>query len=240
MNRSTPIDIDRDLIRATFKRIDRRKSQRIDLSKRRLSIQYWSGIVNAMDHVELTPHPGDRDNRSATLCRFRFTASPDADSSTYRDAEFRIDHNRDGELFLRTGRTLDPGGQIEMALDASDQIASLVDSLLSHRSAQRAERKRERAAVEVRLQCIQTQAELGLQPGWTISTKDNGDGEAVIHIGNGNQRITLHRSLADFADAAAGATVATERAIELAKTGFAVTIESLPADKPMTDSQNSP
>lgn len=234
------IDEHRRWLRTVFQRIDRGASTVIDLDQRRSAITDWTRSVEAVEHIELTPHPGDRDARSATLCRFRFKSLVgDQGGDAYRDAEFRIDHDRGGHLFLRTGRTLDPGGQIEMPLHGDDQIVSLVDALLAKRSAEQAEVKRKHAGDQIRLQCIESNIRSVLPDGYKLSSSRQND-DAVMVIEHGGRRITFRRPIDDFAAAAAEVAAAAKLAMELSRTDFAVTIQSVSADQLINDKAARP
>lgn len=58
----------------------------------------WQRQIAQIEGVHVTKHPGDRDSRSRTLCRFTI---PDQQSDTYwRKDELRLEYDDEGQLIL--------------------------------------------------------------------------------------------------------------------------------------------
>lgn len=112
----------------------------IDPKNRANSIRFWSGKLEKIEGVRLTNHPGDRDSRSRTLCRF--TIPDPNDGQTYwRTNELRLETDDQQRLLLRSFsfRGPDVTGFVSDAAEIEKLVA---DVLRRYNLRHAAERKR--------------------------------------------------------------------------------------------------
>lgn len=114
----------------------------VDLKKRADITKDWYGKLSKIDGIRLTNHPGDRDSRSRTLCRFTIP-EPHLDHQYWRTDELRLEYNDEHQLILTLGNWR--RGDIVALVSNLDEIADLVRQTLQ-RYARRhaAEKKRDK------------------------------------------------------------------------------------------------
>ncbi|MCD0463614.1 hypothetical protein [Roseiconus lacunae] len=102
----------------------------------------WQMVIAAIDGCHVTKHPGDRDSRSRTLCRFTIP-NPDSDDQYLRRDELRLEYDSEKRLTLHAYRYRE-SQQITM-VSSVDELKNFVRHVLeryARRSA--AENKREK------------------------------------------------------------------------------------------------
>ncbi|OYP36832.1 hypothetical protein [Rhodopirellula sp. MGV] len=73
----------------------------VDRSKLHQEAKRWQELIAKIDGCKLTKHPGDRDTRSHTLCRFGIP-EPDSDATYYRNDELRLEYDDERRLTLKS------------------------------------------------------------------------------------------------------------------------------------------
>ena len=213
-----------EFLRTIFARLDRGRSVTVTRSDRRTTTAHWHGVVQSIPDIQPTPHPGDRDPRSETLVRFRFTGTTRHDAVSageYRDSEFRIAIARDQTLRLRTGGSL-PGrtgvtASLDTALVDRNQIETLVDHLRRRASRIRAEQQRQTAVDTLRLRCIQQQINPVLPDHWQCQTTLVSDDLIATLTHPAHPTIRLTWPIKAFQTAAAEAAPLATAAVELSR-----------------------
>ncbi|TWT94376.1 hypothetical protein [Neorhodopirellula pilleata] len=99
----------------------------VDLKKRTELAKQWYEKLSRIDGVRLANHPGDRDSRSRTLCRFTIP-EPHLDHQYWRTDELRLETNDDHQLILTLGNWR--RGDHVAVVSSIDEIADLVRQTL--------------------------------------------------------------------------------------------------------------
>jgi len=114
----------------------------VDLKKRSEFTKQWYNQLSKIDGVRLTNHPGDRDPRSRTLCRFTIP-EPHLDHQYWRTDELRLETNDEQQLILTLGNWR--RSDIVAVVSSVDEIANLVrQTLQRYARRQASERKRDK------------------------------------------------------------------------------------------------
>ena len=213
-----------DFLSDIFARLDRSATTTVAPPERRPAATHWQSVIQSIPDIQPTPHPGDRDPRSETLVRFRFTGTTRHDAVSageYRDSEFRIAIARDQTLRLRTGGSL-PGrtgvtASLDTALVDRNQIETLVDHLRRRASRIRAEQQRQTAVDALRLRCIQQQINPVLPDHWQCQTTLVSDDLIATLTHPAHPTIRLTWPIKAFQTAAAEAAPLATAAVELSR-----------------------
>lgn len=72
----------------------------IDPSKLRSEASRWRKAIAKIEGVHITKHPGDRDSRAKTLCRFTIPNPDEPKDQYYRSDELRLEYDDDAKLKL--------------------------------------------------------------------------------------------------------------------------------------------
>lgn len=127
----------------------------IDCTRRRDAIAMWQTKLSNCPGVQVSIHPGDRDDRSRTLVRFRIP-DPARPTVQYRRDEFRIVHDLDGRLSLRFDPSSGPADEdLNYPLRSIDQLQSVVDGCLHHYQQIAATERRQKLAADLRTRSLE-------------------------------------------------------------------------------------
>lgn len=126
----------RKLFRETFSGDNPLRIEIKELS--RISKQ-WQDSLSQIDGVHLTFHPGDRDSRARTLCRFTIV-DPNVDRHQYRSDEVRLEYDEELRLRLAVRRT--GAEEITTFVSDLDEIKSLIRQVQSRYSRDEASRRK--------------------------------------------------------------------------------------------------
>ncbi|MEM0925789.1 MAG: hypothetical protein AAGJ83_07110, partial [Planctomycetota bacterium] len=99
----------------------------------------WQETLSQIDGVHLTYHPGDRDSRSKTLCRFTIV-DPHVDRFQYRSNEVRLEYDEDRRLRLAVRRT--GANAITTFVSDLDEIKSLIRTVQTRYAREEASRRK--------------------------------------------------------------------------------------------------
>ena len=74
---------------------------KVDRSKFANESKKWQDRISKIDGCQLTKHPGDKDSRSKTLCRFTIP-EPNSEGSYWRKDELRLEFDAQGRLTIHS------------------------------------------------------------------------------------------------------------------------------------------
>lgn len=99
----------------------------LDLKKRGEVAKFWYQQLGKIEGVRLTNHPGDRDSRSRTLCRFTIP-EPNQNVQYWRSDELRLEYNDEHQLIVTIGDWR--RNDIVAVVSSIDEISDLVRQTL--------------------------------------------------------------------------------------------------------------
>jgi hypothetical protein len=115
---------------------------RVDRANLAEESKRWQRELRAIEGVHVTRHPGDKDSRSRTLCRFTIP-DPDAEGHYWRSDELRLEYDDEGQLTLVSYRGRSP--QYDAVVSDLDEIKTFVRNVLAaYARRQAAAKKREK------------------------------------------------------------------------------------------------
>ena len=114
----------------------------LDRAKVPQAAKEWQGRIGAIEGVQLSQHPGDRDSRSRTLCRFTIP-DPNNDVHFWRSDELRLEFDDEARLVLQSYKSRSP--QHSALVSDLDEIKSFVRNVQQRYAKRHAgEKKREK------------------------------------------------------------------------------------------------
>ncbi|QDV45404.1 hypothetical protein Enr13x_52830 [Stieleria neptunia] len=112
---------------------------RANLSK---ESKHWQTLLGQIEGVHVTRHPGDKDSRSKTLCRFTIP-EPNSDGHYWRSDELRLEYDSDSRLTIHSYRFRE--SQHSALVSDLDEIKTFVRHVLERYARRHAgEKKREK------------------------------------------------------------------------------------------------
>ncbi|MCC9601069.1 hypothetical protein LOC67_10975 [Stieleria sp. JC731] len=97
----------------------------IDRSNLHGAIRHWQAVVDGIEGCNRTKHPGDKDSRSRTLCRFTIP-EPESDRSHWRSEEFRLQYDEEWHLTLHSYCGHVGTSQVKTTVSDVDEIKQFV------------------------------------------------------------------------------------------------------------------
>jgi hypothetical protein len=102
----------------------------------------WQALLTQIEGVQLTRHPGDKDSRSTTICRFTIP-EPNSGGHYWRSDELRLEFDADSRLTLHTYRRRERSHSA--VVSDLDEVKTFVRHVLERYARRRAgEKKREK------------------------------------------------------------------------------------------------
>lgn len=89
--------------------------------------KHWQSLLGQIEGVNVTRHPGDKDSRSKTLCRFTIP-EPHTDGQYWRSDELRLEYDEESRLTIHSYRRRE-SNQSAIVSDI-DEIKTFVRNVL--------------------------------------------------------------------------------------------------------------
>ncbi|MEL6108446.1 MAG: hypothetical protein AAFU85_20660 [Planctomycetota bacterium] len=123
----------------------------IDRAKVPQAAKEWQQRLGTMEGVQLSQHPGDRDSRSRTLCRFTIP-DPNNDIHFWRSDELRLEFDDEARLVLQSYKYRSP--QHSALVSDADEIKSFVRHVRERYAKRHAGAKKREKVREFKSQAI--------------------------------------------------------------------------------------
>ncbi|MEM9587513.1 MAG: hypothetical protein AAGA03_09540 [Planctomycetota bacterium] len=112
----------------------------------------WRACVRSIQGVKLTQHPGDRDSRSKTICRF--TIPDPSEAYEWRSNEIRLERADNGALTIRVGH---PREGLDATVSDPSEIERFVREVLARYARRQAKAKKSEKVRDLKIKAIRAQ-----------------------------------------------------------------------------------
>ncbi|MEO1525073.1 MAG: hypothetical protein AAFX06_06535 [Planctomycetota bacterium] len=141
----------------------------IDRAKVPQEAKEWQKRLGAIEGVQVSQHPGDRDSRSRTLCRFTIP-DPQNDVHYWRSDELRLEFDDEARLVLQTYKQRNP--EHSGLVSSLDELKSFVRHVRERYAKRHANAKKREKVREFKSQAIIAQVKkLAREEQFDFATK---------------------------------------------------------------------
>ncbi|WP_182867572.1 hypothetical protein [Stieleria mannarensis] len=123
----------------------------VDRAKLLQESKHWQTLVGQIDGVHVTQHPGDKDSRSRTLCRFTIP-EPNMAGQYWRSDELRLEYDSESRLTIHSYRFRE--SQHSAPVSDIDEIKTFVRHVLERYARREAGAKKREKVREFKSKAI--------------------------------------------------------------------------------------